>query len=668
MKQLTGALLAVVALMAALARFADAAPLWLRYPAISPDGKQIAFAYRGDLYLVDAEGGVAVPLTQHAAHDVEPIWSPDGKRIVFRADRYGNFDLFALSLDGGRTRRLTWHSAHDYPGDFTADGQSVYFSSQRLDAAQASGFPSWVLPELYRVPVEGGPPRQVLSTPAEAVSVAPDGRSLLYQDRKGYENIWRKHHTSSVTRDLWHYTPGTETHAQLTSFEGEDRNPVWGDNGDVFFLSERSGTFNVWRFSLSATNVAETAEQLTHFGAHPVRFLSRAATGQLCFSWHGEIYTMMPGEEPSKVPIQVITQDRVAARAIRNMTAGVTDIALSPNGAELALIVRGDIFVTSVKHKATRQITATPEQERSVSFSPDGRSLLYASERGGSWNLYRSTLAREDEKRFFLASQIDEETVLATPVEAFQPVYSPDGKDVAYLEERNTLRVINLESRQSRTLLDGQHTYSYRDGDQDFAWSPDGAWLAVKYYDQNRWSGEVGLVPAGGHGQVRNLTHSGYGDWDPKWTRQGDAIFWISNRHGKRSHGSWGSDRDVYALFLTQSAYDQFRLTQEEHEVLSEAGEKAKTSESSDQEKPVPIAIDFDGLADRRVRLTVHSSDLKEALCRLRAISSIISAGLRRGTISGCKNSKRVKPNCSPSLKVGAYSSCWMRRVSPCTS
>lgn len=423
---------------------AGAAPLWLRYPAISPDGKQIAFAYRDDLYLVDAEGGMAVPLTQHAAHDVEPVWSPDGKRIVFRSARYGNFDLFILSLNGGRTQRLTWHSAHDYPGDFTPDGQTVYFSSQRLDPPEASGFPSWVMPELYGVSVDGGQPRQVLSTPAEAVAVAPDGQSLLYQDRKGYEDVWRKHHTSSVARDIWRYMPDTGAHTTLTSFEGEDRNPVWGDNGDVFFLSERSGTFNIWRFSIASTDLAASAEQLTHFDKHPVRFLSRANTGQLCFSWHGEMYTLMPGETPLKVPIRVITQDRVAARSIRKITNGATEIALSPNGAELALMINGDIFVTSVAHKLTRQITATPEQERSVSFSPDGRALLYASERGGSWNLYRSTLARKDEKRFYLATQIDEEAILATPVETFQPAYSPDGSEVAYLEERNTLRVLSI--------------------------------------------------------------------------------------------------------------------------------------------------------------------------------------------------------------------------------
>lgn len=619
MERFTNALIAAAVLLAVVASLAGAAPLWLRYPAMSPDGKQIAFAYRGDLYLVDAAGGVAVPLTQHAAHDVEPVWSPDGQRMVFRSDRYGNFDLFILSLNGGRTQRLTWHSAHDYPGAFSPDGQSVYFSSQRLDAAKASGFPSWVLPELYRVPVDGGQPRQVLSTPAEAVAVASDGRSWLYQDRKGYEDIWRKHHTSSVARDIWRYTPDTGTHTQLTSFEGEDRNPVWGDNGDVFFLSERSGTFNIWRSSLSSTHLADAAEPLTHFGKHPVRFLSRADTGLLCFTWHGELYTLMPGEAPRKVPIRVITQDRVASRAIRKMTIGATDIALSPNDAELALIVRGDIFVTSVAHKVTRQVTATPEQERSVSFSPDGRALLYASERGGSWNLYRSTLVRQDEKRFYLATQIDEEAVLATRVETFQPAYSPDGKEVAYLEERTTLRVLNLESRQRRTILDGQHTYSYRDGDQHYAWSPDGAWFAVKYFAQNRWSGEVGLASADSRGPVRNLTHSGYGDWYPQWARSGDILYWVSNRHGKRSHGSWGSDRDIYALFLTQDAYDRFRLTKEEYELLREEdkkteGQKAKKSEPPDKEPLKPIEIDFDGLVHRRARLTVHSSDLKDAI------------------------------------------------------
>ena len=94
-------------------------PLWLRYAAISPDGSQIVFAYKGDLYRVDANGGDAFPLTLHEARDFNPVWSNDGKNIAFASNRYGNFDVFVIPAKGGKATRLSYHSADDIPSDFS---------------------------------------------------------------------------------------------------------------------------------------------------------------------------------------------------------------------------------------------------------------------------------------------------------------------------------------------------------------------------------------------------------------------------------------------------------------------------------------------------------------------------------------------------------------------
>ena len=74
----------------------QAGPLWMRYPKISPDGKQIVFSYKGDIYVVSSDGGEARQLTTHPAHESHPVWSPDGKQIAFTSDRFGNFDIFVM--------------------------------------------------------------------------------------------------------------------------------------------------------------------------------------------------------------------------------------------------------------------------------------------------------------------------------------------------------------------------------------------------------------------------------------------------------------------------------------------------------------------------------------------------------------------------------------------
>src|SRR5512135_2522793 len=88
------------ALLASLALGAEKA-LWLRDAAISPDGRTIAFSYRGDLWTVPVAGGIATPLTINDAYDTSPVWSHDGKSIAFSSDRYGNFDVFVMPAGGG---------------------------------------------------------------------------------------------------------------------------------------------------------------------------------------------------------------------------------------------------------------------------------------------------------------------------------------------------------------------------------------------------------------------------------------------------------------------------------------------------------------------------------------------------------------------------------------
>jgi len=625
--------LIIVLSCAAITRAAD--PLWLRYPAISPDGTKIVFSYRGDLYLVPSKGGQAIPLTLHEAQDFMPVWSPDGQSIAFASDRFGNFDVFLIPAEGGEAKRLTYNSAPDFPTDFTPDGKNVLFYSQRLDSPENQQFPNRTLPELYQIPIEGGRPYQVLTTPAQDARFDKSGDLLLYHDRKGYENEWRKHHTSSIARDVWLYDKESGKHTKLTSFEGEDRNPVWSPNEkDVYYLSEKSGSFNVWKMPLSAP---EKATQITKHEKHPVRFLSSSKKSDLCYSYDGELYLVKGGSgKPQKVSIQIAADRKRNDAQFTTFSSDATEMALSPKGKEIAFVVRGEIFVTSIDHKITKRITNTPEQERSISFSPDGRKLLYAGERNGSWNLYEAAISREEDLHFYSSTIIKETPLLADAAETFQPRYSPDGKEVAYLEERTTLKVLNLESKQSRIVLPGEANYSYTDGDQWFDWSPDGKWFLVNFLDKNRWSMEVGLLDAAGGKPPVNLTKSGYEDERPQWMMKGKMLLWVTDRNGMRSHGSWGSNQDAYGMFFTQEDFDRFKLSKADFELLTEqekkekekkdkktADEKKSDEKKKDDDKDEkkkedknvePVKIDLKGIEDRTVRLTINSSTLADAV------------------------------------------------------
>ncbi|MCJ7754326.1 MAG: hypothetical protein MUP13_07155, partial [Thermoanaerobaculales bacterium] len=618
---------------------ADDAAQWLRYPAISPDGQTVVFSYRGDLWRVPSSGGQAIQLTVHEAHEFMPVWSPDGSKIAFASDRYGNYDIFVMPAGGGTATRLTFHSADDLTASFTPDGQHVLFSSGRLDAQAMVGYPRrGAQPELYSVALTGGMPKQVLTTPAIYALFDSAGARMIYSDDKALETDWRKHDNSSFARDVWIFDATSGQHTQLTEFGADDRQPVWAPGEDaIYYLSERDGSFNVW--TLALTESAQPV-QVTDHDTHPVRFLSISDAGDLCYGYDGAIYVKSTGAAAGRrLDINIAADDRFNEVVLTDVERAITDFDLSPDGSEIAFIARGEIFVTSVKYGDTRRITDTSEQERSVSFHPNGRGLLYASERNGSWNIYRTDLTDKEEPNFFNATAFEEKPVVVTEFETFQPHYSPDGKEVAYLEERTTLKVLNLASGESRTILPGDVNYSYADGDQWYEWSPDGEWFLVEYLSPKRWSSEVGLIASSGKGELINLTKSGYEDVQPRWAFKGEAVFWFTDRHGERQQSGWPSKYDVYATFLTQDAWDRFHLSEAELEQLKEKEkdekkDKDKKKDDGDDKKkgtkdddtdeedtkkddeiklPDPVKFDLKGIKDRTIRMTLHSARLADA-------------------------------------------------------
>lgn len=616
-RTLSLAILVLACLTGAAAQ--DGAPLWLRYPAISPDGQTVLFEYKGDLWSVPSAGGNAVPMTLGEAYEFVPVWSHDGKWIAFASDRYGSFDVFVMPSTGGEAKRLTFHSTREVPSSFTADDKAVLFSAARQDLATNAQFPGGGMTELYCVPVAGGRVSQVLTTPAHDATVSSTGDKIIFHDYKGYESDWRKHHTSAVTRDVWVYDTRGGAYTQLTTFAGEDRNPVFDANDDDFYyLSEQSSSFNVFKSSLRNP---KQAVAVTHLSKHPVRFLTRAKNGTLAFSYDGELYTMKPGGEPRKLAVRIAADGRNAIERFMPINGGMTEAKLSPTGKEFVFGFRGEIFVSSLDGKVVKRITNSPWQERTASFSPDGRTLVYAAEQNNNWNVHTVSLTRSSEPYFFASTVLKEEAVVATQAEEFQPAFSPDGKEIAYLENRQTLKVYNLASKTSRTVLPGDLNYSYSDGDQYYAWSPDSKWLLVQFAPKERmFTPEVGLVAADGKSEVRNLTESGYDDTEPKWAVDGKMMIWGTARDGARAQGGDSISGDVYGMYFTKAFFDRAKLSKEEFALVKEREDKEK-KEAEDKAKaggqaakpavaatPEPAAFDWDGLKDRKARLTINTS------------------------------------------------------------
>ena len=634
--KLFNTLLAALMFTAAVSS-AQTAPRWLRQNAVSPDGSRIAFVYQGDIFLVPSEGGEAVQLTSNEAHDTEPLWTPDGKYVVFASFREGSKDIWAVPAEGGRPWRLTDFGGRETPLTVAPDG-TVYFAGNLQESTVSSVFPGDG--KLYRfsfaealAKAQAGEPLPVpvlaSTVTVSALSINAEG-TALYEDWKGYEDPFRKHHTSAVTRDIWQKKGGEYT--KLTDFPGEDRNPVWGPDGRTwYFLSEKGGTrrggpsgeitadpqvddwggdSNVWR---------SDGVQLTRFEKNPVRYLSISADGLMAFSWNGDLYTMRDGTEPCKVEITIRKDNPEKEHIWRSVSDGASDMALSPDGSELAVIVRGDVYVTTPELGDTRRITDTPDQERGISFGKDGRSLYYASERGGIWGIWRVSLTEKKDKLFTFSSGFEEERITPEGEICFQPAVSPDGRKLAYLRNRSEIMVSDADGRNAKSLLKGINA-SYSDGDLPFAWSPDSRWLLTAYQGGGRmYNEDIALINVE-DGTVTDITRSGYSDGSFRWAMGGKAMTWESDRAGFRSHGSWGAEGDVFAMFFDDEAFAEFslsedaekigRLLKDDKEQKKEARKEERDSAKAAKGKVDPLKMELTRLEDRIVRLTRNSGRL----------------------------------------------------------
>ncbi len=616
------------ALMMAASTMSAVSPMWVRDSRISPDGNTIAFVYKGDIYTVPFAGGSATRITSGEAFDNSPVWSPDGKTIAFSSDRNGGKDIYVVSAQGGTPKRLTFNSAAEIAEAFTPDGRNVLFSAQIQDPAQSVSMPARPLTELYSVPVEGGRISQILPTPAVGLSMRPDG-SFLYENVKGMEDKWRKHHTSSVTRDIWLYNPADKSHTNLTAHAGEDRSPAASTVSDkVFFLSERDGgSLNVYEIDSARSGLAP--RRLTEFSSHPVRFLSAGAGDRLAFTYNGELYTMIPGQPPRKLDLDVV--DDHISDMVSIPFSSAEEALVSPDGKQVAFIVRGEVFVTSTEYPSTKQITHTPGMETGLAWGADGRTLYYGSLRNGRSNIWRARIARKDDPNFSNATLIEEECLFPEDgVERGYPNVSPDGKKLAFVSDRLGLKVMDLGSKTVTTLAEEGIT-NYRTGGFNVAWSPDSKWLTLETMNPlHEPYGDISIINVE-NGEMIPVTQSGYFDQQPRWSADGNSIIFASERYGMRNHASWGSEFDVMMAFLNKEAYDRFRLSEEDFELLKEVEEQQKKDAPADKDKKdkkgkkkdkkkdadeaddsKDVKIEREGLQDRIVRLTPNSSQIAD--------------------------------------------------------
>ena len=480
----------------------------LSEPALSPDRREIAFVAGGDIWTVPAAGGEARLLVSHPAYDSRPLYSPDGTRLAFQSTRTGNGDIYVLSLATGELRRITYDDAPDQLDAWSRDGRWLYFSSGSKDVNGMN--------DLFRVSVDGGTPMAVSAdrfaqeywsapSPADPNTIAFTGKGRTSSD------WWRKGHSHIDESQIWIAHIGGETpqYQAVTSGGAKDAWPMWADGRTLYFVSDRSGAENLWTKPVTGGD----AKAVTSFRDGRVVWPTMSYDGKaIVFERDFAVWSLdVATGRASQVPITLRGAGSAPGVEHQTIAQGIASLALSPDNKKIAFVAHGDVFAASARDGGDAQrITATPEVEAQVSWAPDSRRLAYISQRDGATHLFVYDVGARVEMQLTNA-----------PANDVTPVWSPDGKSIAFMRGARELRVIDVATKQERLLATGELDRPPFLSDRAIAWSPDGRWIAYLNGGQRAFQNPYIISLNGGPARPASYLPDAFGGsvaWSPDGT------------------------------------------------------------------------------------------------------------------------------------------------------
>jgi tricorn protease len=602
---LTRAFIALTLLLAALPLAAGTK--LLRFPDIH--GDKVAFSYAGDVWTAPVAGGTATRLTAHAGQELFPRFSPDGHWIAFTGQYDGDEQVYVVSATGGVPRQLTWYPAtgplpprwgSDHQVyDWTPDGKGILFRSFRYGALLRT--------HLYTVSVDGGLPVQLPMRRSGGGDLSPDGSKVVYSPLSRDFRTWKRYQ-GGWSQDLHIFDFESKELTQVTDHPRSDRDPMWiGDQ--IYFSSDRDGTLNLYRYDIAS---AETS-QLTSEDTWDVRWPSDDGAGRVVYELNGElqIYDIAAGASAG-ISIDV-PDDGLSMRPARISVAGnIEDFELSPKGERALFVARGDVFTAPIEKGPTRNLTkSSGAHDKWARWSPDGRRVAFISDRDGEEEIY---VVDQD------GSGEPEQLTDGGSAMRYAAEWSPDGDRLAFSDKDGKLYVLELASRRISEIADDPWGQI-----QSYVWSPQGGHLAFSLTNTNGF-GSIAVWTVA-DGEVRRVTDDLFNDFNPAWDPAGDFLYYLSDREFAPQISSiewnFATDREtyVYALALRGDVEHPFPLESDEVTIDEEEEEaepeqkgkkkkqEAEADEEEDEKPKEPVSIDWQGLAERVVRIPVEADN-----------------------------------------------------------
>jgi tricorn protease len=550
----------------------------LRSPTIS--ATHVAFAYANNIWVAERAGGTARRVTSFQGQTTNPRFSPDGKTLAFSADYAGNTDVYVVPVDGGEPKRLTWHPGADTVQGWTPDGARVVFSSGRATSAPNAA------PRFWTVPLGGGAEDPLPLPRGYQGKISPDGRRIAYRLNTSWDEE-RRNYRGGQNKPIWIVDLKSFDLVTPPWTDSKDIDPVWvGDS--VFFISDRDGVANVWSYDIGAKKLM----QQTKFTDFDVKALD-AGAGVVVFEQAGMIHELDPKSGRSKpLTIRVAGDFPWMMPRWEDVTARMSNIALSPTGRRVLTEARGEIFTIPAEKGDIRNITnSSGSAERSPAWSPDGKWISYFSDKSGEYKL-----VIESQDGIGTAREI----VFDKPAFYYTPSWSPDSKKLLYADTHLNVWVMDIAAGKSKIV--GRDPWMVPQRTLHPSWSPDSKWVAFASRLNTLYRAIV--VANADTGEQHQVTDGLADTMYPVWDASGKYLWFIaSTDYGLRSQ--WldmtSYDREEnFALYLAVlKQTDPSPLLPESDEDTGVPVTPREPREDTRERGPVTVQIDFDGLQQR---------------------------------------------------------------------
>lgn len=475
---------------------------FLSTPSLSPDGKTAYFAYDGDLWKADSNGGNASRITALDGEEINPRISPDGKWLAFSSNQYGNYDVYVMPAEGGTIKQLTFHTGKDEMESWGWDSKTIYFTSSRNN-----NFGS------FKTTIEGKTPQKLFNNyfnNTNGLVETPAGEYLFTSSSESANQVHRKRYKGENNPDILGYNPKNSAFKQYTNYEGKDFNPSVDKNGTIYFISdENNNEYNLYKIE----NGKKTA--LTQFDTSIKKPFVAANGSKVIFEKDYQLYVYDVASKSTKVLNTSLNTNKTLEKEQNfSVENNISYYDVSPDGKKMAFVSRGVLFVSDIEGKFTQQISDGKERVMDVKWLKDNRTLIFSQTYKGYQNWFTISADGKGQLKQLTQDLRNNRNI----------TLNSDLTKAVYLSGRDEVRLMDLTNFNSTTIVKDE-IWAFQNSKPSF--SPNNEY--VLFSAKRNFELDI-FVYNIKKGQTINLTNTGVSEEDPYWSPNGKYIYFTSDR------------------------------------------------------------------------------------------------------------------------------------------